>query len=434
MSEARAGISRAVLVRYGEIMLKGLNRHAFEERLAANIVRAVRPLGKARAEIGQGRIYVTPDGEPYDYAACARKAADVFGVVSASVAWRSDDRSEAAILACSETAMRERLAAGQPRGAEGAAGAPRGAEGAAGAPRGAEGAAGQARPVTFKVESKRGDKGYPLTSPEISRLAGRHLAENVPGLAVDVNSPEVVVRVEVRERVYAYTDRFDGFGGLPLGTGGKALLLLSGGIDSPVAGFMMAKRGVEVPAIHFHSHPYTSERAKGKAVRLAEILAGYFGKMELHVVPFTQAQLAIRDSCHEEYLTIVTRRAMMKIAQIVAERIGAQALVTGESMGQVASQTIMGLAATDCATSLPVFRPLIGMDKREVVAFAERIGTFETSILPFDDCCTVFTPKHPKTRPKLADVLREEGRVAGLGPLLEEAAAGAERIVARPAE
>jgi thiamine biosynthesis protein ThiI len=395
-----------ILVRYGEIMLKGLNRRMFEERLAQNLKAAVRPFGAARAEIGQGRIFLEPrDPSSFDFAAAAPKAAEVFGTVSVSVALRCGtdpgDIHEAA-RAC----VAEYVASHAPSGEGGR--------------------------YPFKVETKRGQKSYPRKSPEISRDAGAFLMDAFPdALAVDVNRPQFVLDVEVRESAYVYIGRVEGFGGLPLGTNGKATLLLSGGIDSPVAGFMMAKRGVQIEACHFYSYPYTGERSREKVVRLCEILAGYTERMRVLVVPFTEIQLAIRDHCDEDYSTVVTRRSMMRVATALARESGAQALVTGEAMGQVASQTIMALACTDDAAGLPVFRPLIGMDKREVVAMAERIGTFETSILPYEDCCTVFTPKHPKTRPRLEDVLAEEAKAPGLARMEAEAAAKAEAVEAR---
>jgi thiamine biosynthesis protein ThiI len=455
--------STVILVRYGEVMLKGLNRRSFEERLAQNIKRAIRGFGPVTATIAQGRIFVEPIAPPqshtraggqeresaelvgaereaseleiaereasgleaperacapaggdvpaagiapvggggYDFAGAAKRICGVFGVVSVSVARRTAPEQQA-MRECAAEAMRA-LCPGA---------------GAGGA-------------LRFKVETKRGDKRYPMTSPEISRDVGEYLLGHVAGLEVDVANPDAILYIEVRERAYVYTGKIMGFGGLPVGSNGKAMLLLSGGIDSPVAGFMMAKRGVELEAVHFYSYPYTDERAKQKVVRLAEILAGYFCSLKLHVVPFTDIQLAIRDSCREEYLTIIMRRFMMVIADRLAASRGAQALVTGESVGQVASQTIMGLTVTDKAAELPVFRPLIGMDKNEIIEYARRIGTFETSILPYEDCCTVFTPKHPKTKPRLADAEREERRVPGGAALIDAAVAGAELIEAR---
>jgi thiamine biosynthesis protein ThiI len=387
-------------------MLKGLNRRSFEEKLAANLRRAVSAFGRVSVTITQGRMFLEPADPDFDFEAAVKKAADVFGVVSASPAWRTATDQDS-IAACAETAVRAYITKHPPAMPDGGR-------------------------YPFKVETKRQNKSYPRTSPEISRETGEYLLSRFPELTVDVNHPQVVVFIEVREYAYVYTDRSEGFGGLPLGTNGKALLLLSGGIDSPVAGFMMAKRGVEVEAVHFYSYPYTSERSKEKVLKLAAILAGYFGRLKVHIVPFTDAQLAVRDNCREEFSTIVMRRLMMFIADAIARQSGSLALVTGESMGQVASQTILGLSATDRATDFPIFRPLIGMDKHEIVEYARRIGTFETSILPYEDCCTVFTPKHPKTKPKLAEVEAEEARIPDLAGLVRAAAEGAESVLVRP--
>jgi thiamine biosynthesis protein ThiI len=444
-----------ILARYGEVMLKGLNRRSFEEMLARNIKRAIRDFGPVLATIAQGRIFVEPVRRggggaagvaAYDFEGAAKKMRDVFGVVSVSIAERTASEQQA-IRECAARVMRERcgqLGAATRGGAQ--PGSPR--QGGAGCVAVAAGETGgdaasetgpaavagdaAAGAIRFKVETKRGDKRYAMTSPEVSRDVGEYLLGHVGGLVVDVNSPSVILYVEVREQAYVYTDKLMGFGGLPLGSNGKAFLLLSGGIDSPVAGFMMAKRGVEVEAVHFYSFPYTDERAREKVIRLAEILAGYVYALRLHIVPFTDIQLAIRDNCREEYLTIVMRRFMMVIADRLAAIGGAQALVTGESVGQVASQTIMGLSVTDKASELPVFRPLIGMDKNEIIEYARRIGTFETSILPYEDCCTVFTPKHPKTKPRLADTVREEARVPGAEGLIAAAVAGTECVTVYP--
>jgi len=394
------------LVRYGEIILKGLNRHVFEEKLAANIRRALSQLGRSRIDIAQGRIFIIPGDETYDLQAAALKVKNVFGVVSASIAYKTG-KSREEIAKAAEAAARGYMGANAPRSPGGK--------------------------YTFKNETKRSDKSYARISPEISRDAGYDLLSVIENLEVDVVSPQFTVFIEVRETAaYAYTEKTAGFGGLPIGSNGKALLLLSGGIDSPVAGFMMAKRGVEMEAVHFYSYPYTNERSRDKVIKLSEILAGYFGRLAINIVPFTDVQLAIRDNCREELSTIVMRRAMMYIAEIIAGNATAQAIVTGESMGQVASQTIQSLAVTDCATALPVFRPLIGMDKLEVIGYARRIGTYDTSILPYDDCCTLFTPKHPKTKPKLDEVLAQEARVSGLAGMVREAADNAERLIVYP--
>ncbi|NTV90551.1 MAG: tRNA 4-thiouridine(8) synthase ThiI [Clostridiales bacterium] len=282
--------------------------------------------------------------------------------------------------------------------------------------------------LTFKVEAKRGDKRFPMQSPEICATLGEYLLDNITGLSVDVHEPDFTVFVEVRESTYIYTEIIPANCGLPTGTNGKALLMLSGGIDSPVAGWMLAKRGVEIEAIHFYSYPYTSERAKEKVIKLAKILAEYCQSVKLHIIPFTDIQLKINDNCPTEHITIVMRRAMMRISEIIARKNGAEALITGESMGQVASQTIKGLAATNAVVNMPVFQPLIGMDKNEVIEIARKIDTFETSILPYDDCCTVFVAKHPKTRPRLDEIEKIEAEFS-LTDLIDKAVETEEIIV-----
>ena len=400
-------MEQVVLVRFGEIMLKGLNRHTFVERLAANIRRALSPLGRMRVVITQGRIFIVPREAGYDVRAAAEKVCSVFGVVSASVAYKTG-KARGDIAEAAAAAARGYMEVNRPA-----------------APGGL---------YAFKVETKRADKTYGRISPVVSRDTGEDLFLSTPGLTVDVNRPQFIVNVEIREDfAYVYTEKIAGFGGLPLGSNGKALLLLSGGIDSPVAGFMMAKRGVTIEALHFYSYPYTNERSKDKVIKLCEILAGYCGTIALHIIPFTGVQEALRDNCAEEYLTIVMRRTMMYIANAVAAETSSQALVTGESMGQVASQTMQGLCVTDHAAEYPVFRPLIGLDKTEVIGYAVKIGTYETSILPYDDCCSLFSPKHPKTKPKLEDALYQESRISSLPELLRAAAAGRECVMVGPA-
>lgn len=281
---------------------------------------------------------------------------------------------------------------------------------------------------TFKVEAKRADKKYPMTSPEICRELGGFLSDCYPKLKVDVTQPDRLVTVEVREtNVYLYCNRIKGPGGMPVGSNSKAILLLSGGIDSPVAGFMVAKRGVALEAVHFFSHPYTSERAKDKVIALAKIIAAYTGGLKVHIVPFTDIQLEIKEKCPPEQLTLIMRRFMMAISERVAQKTGAKALVTGESIGQVASQTVEALCVTNAAVQLPVFRPVIGMDKEEIVEIARRINTFETSVLPYEDCCTIFTPRHPLTKPKLESIVRSESMLDFEG-LVKNAVDGIETI------
>ena len=284
---------------------------------------------------------------------------------------------------------------------------------------------------TFKVEAKRADKRFPYKSPEICMEVGGAILDENPHLTVDVHNPDILVMVEVRDfAAYIYTSKIPGVGGMPVGTNGRATLLLSGGIDSPVAGYMVAKRGVELDAVHFYSYPYTSERAKQKVLDLAQLLAGYCGRINVHIVPFTEIQLAINEKCPKEQMTIIMRRIMMYIANAVAKKNGSLALVTGESIGQVASQTIQALSVTDDASELPVFRPVIGMDKDEIITIARKIGTFETSILPYEDCCTVFTPKHPNTKPVLEKIKKSEG-LLDLQPMLSRAIEGVETVVVR---
>jgi len=389
---------KIILVRYGEIILKGLNRPVFEDKLIGNIKSAILKSGDARIFKSQGRIYIEPQIDDYDFDYVIDKVTKIFGVVSVSPVWKIDtdyDKIKSTVLGLASELVE------------------------------------QFGYKTFKLETKRGNKRFPMQSPEISADVGGHILENLQGLTVDVRNPDFVIYLEVRESSYVYSEIIKAHGGMPLGSNGKALLLLSGGIDSPVAGWMMGKRGVEIEAVHFYSYPYTSERAKQKVVDLAQILSQYCGKFKLHVVPFTEIQLAINDNCPEEQLTIIMRRIMMRIAEIIARKNGSMALITGESMGQVASQTMQSLYCTDAAVNMPVFRPLIGMDKVEVVDMARKIDTFETSILPYEDCCTVFVAKHPQTKPKLEKIMQSEEAV-DFEPLIEKAVAETEVIVLKP--
>lgn len=365
-------MKKVILVRYGEILLKGLNRPIFESKLVSNIKRAIHKLGKVSITRSQARIYIEPEEENYDFDEALKLLSKVFGIVSVSPVWKIDSDFEVikeySVIMVKDLIKREGY-------------------------------------KTFKVETKRGNKRFPMDSPEISRELGGHILRNIPRLSVDVKKPDFILYVEVREFTYIYSEIIPAVCGMPLGCNGKAMLLLSGGIDSPVAGWMIGKRGVEIEAVHFYSYPYTSERAKEKVIELAKILASYCQKINLHIVPFTDIQLEINEKCPHEELTIIMRRAMMKIAEIIAKKTGALALVTGESVGQVASQTMQSLAVTNAVVSLPVFRPLIGMDKNEVIDIARKIGTFETSILPYEDCCTVFVAKHPTTKPKMEKYL-----------------------------
>lgn len=378
---------KIILVRYGEIILKGLNRPIFEEKLVGNIKKMLYGMGRVEVSRSQARIYIEPEEEDYDFEGAVNRLKKVFGIVSVSPVLKIETDFELikshSVALVRDMASRKAL-------------------------------------KTFKVETKRGNKRFPMDSPQISAALGEDILENVPGLSVDVHNPDFILYTEVRDYTYIYSEIIPANGGLPIGTNGKAMLLLSGGIDSPVAGWMLGKRGVEIAAVHFHTYPYTSERAKDKVIELARIMSEYCFRIDLHIVPFTEIQLAINEKCPEDQLTIIMRRAMMVIAEKLARKTGALALITGESMGQVASQTIQSLAVTNAVVQMPVFRPLIGLDKNEVIEIARKIGTFETSILPYEDCCTVFVAKHPKTKPQLDRIMRSEERL-GLEELIEKA-------------
>ena len=384
-----------VLLKCGELVLKGLNRASFEDAMIKNARRRLEELGKFHIWKSQSTVYVEPLSPEIRMEEAVERLSTVFGIAALCPA-RVVPKDWEAIRAAAPDYLARDLGAAK----------------------------------TFKVNAKRSDKSFPMKSPEICRELGGLLLERFPHLRVDVEHPQVTVTVEIRERdAYIHKDQLPGAGGIPVGTGGKAALLLSGGIDSPVAGYMMAKRGLELIAVHFASPPYTSDRARQKVVSLAERLLPYTGRIRLFVVPFTRLQEQLRDKGPEDYFTLLMRRAMMRVAEAIALREGCQGLITGESVGQVASQTIQALSVTDCVTALPVLRPAIGLDKSEIVAIARKIDTFETSILPYEDCCTVFTPRHPKTRPRPAEVARIE-EAMGLDPaLLEQAAEEAELIV-----
>lgn len=376
-----------ILIKIGEIALKGLNRRTFEEVLMKNIKRHLAPLGKFEVKSAQSAIYVRPLDEDVDLDDACEKIGKVFGIASYSRACLAKKDMDDINRTAAEY-LKEEL----------------------------EDAA------TFKVEAKRSDKAFPLKSPEICAETGGYLLEKFPGLSVDVHQPEATVTVEIRDfGAYVHGKAKRGAGGMPVGTGGKAAVLISGGIDSPVAAWMMAKRGVELTAVHFASPPYTSERAEEKVKELLSKVSEYGGRLRMFTVPFTKIQEAIQSQCPEELFTIIMRRMMMKISSRIGEREGCAALITGESLGQVASQTIHAIACTDAAASLPVFRPLIGMDKEEIVRISRQIGAFEISIQPYEDCCTVFTPKHPRTRPVLKYVELAEASV-DWEEMLQEAA------------
>ena len=356
-------MEKLLLSKVGELALKGLNRNSFENRLLNNIRRKLGADLKS-ISLKQSAIYIEINEEA-DFYAARDKVKKVFGITSVSVVYKTD-KELSNVKECAYEILKDVLPG-----------------------------------RSFKVEAKRSDKSYPLKSPEICHEIGGHLLSKIHPLKVDVKNPDYVVMVEIREdNAYIYYDKEECYCGLPTGTSGKATLLISGGIDSPVAGFMMAKRGLELNAVHFFSYPYTSERAKKKVISLAKIIGEYVGTFKLYVVPFTEIQLQIRDNCREDMMTLVMRRFMMKIAERIACSTGSKALITGESLGQVASQTIDALNVTNSAVDIPVFRPLIGMDKVEITKISRDIDAFETSILPYEDCCTVFTPKHPKTKPQ----------------------------------
>ncbi len=386
-------MNEIILLKLGEVVLKGLNRRSFEDKLVSNIRRRLQHYGSFHVYSKQSTIYVEPQGESCDldgaYAACKQ----VFGIIAATRA-RSCPKDKDAIFHCARHYLD-----GQLREA-----------------------------ATFKVETKRADKHFPMNSMEISQYVGGLLHDAYPHLKVDVHSPQLCVHVEVREKAaYVHGPSEPGAGGLPIGMGGTAVSLLSGGIDSPAASYMIAKRGVQLELVHFFSPPYTSQQALDKVKQLARELTPWCGRMKLHIVPFTEIQEAIRRDCPEDHFTLIMRRFMMRLAQAVARRTGAKALVTGESLGQVASQTMDALAVSDEVCELPVLRPVIGMDKQEIVLLSRRIGTFETSIQPFEDCCTVFTPRHPKTHPHL-DEVREYEKALDVEGLVERALAGIERV------
>lgn len=366
-----------ILVKLGEIALKGLNRRTFEDILIKNIKRKIYKYGKFEVTSAQSTIRITPISEDIELDEVAQAVGKVFGIVAYSRACVAEKDLEEIKQSAAEYLEQELLDV-----------------------------------KTFKVESKRSDKKFPYSSPEISREVGGYLLKKFPHLSVDVHNPDITVTVEVRDfAAYVHGSVEEGAGGLPVSCGGKAAILISGGIDSPVAAYMMAKRGLELTAIHFASPPYTSQRAEEKVRDLLTIVSDYSGKMDMYTVPFTRIQEEIRRNCPEELFTIIMRRLMMRISQRIAEQIGCQALITGESLGQVASQTIGAVACTDEVAQMPVFRPLIGMDKKEIIEISRKINTFETSCLPYEDCCTVFTPKHPRTRPKAEYVRRAEQAV-----------------------
>jgi thiamine biosynthesis protein ThiI len=359
-----------ILLKEGEIALKGLNKRVFEDAFIRNIKHRLNALGKFEYSASQSTVYIKPLSDGIDVEEAVNRVSKVFGAAALcrAVAVEKDFSQicEKTVAYIEETVMFAR---------------------------------------TFKVEAKRSDKDFPMQSPEICRQLGGFILQSYPHLAVDVHNPDITVTVEIRDtNAYIHAGNIPGAGGIPVGTSGRAMLLLSGGIDSPVAGYMMAKRGVQISAIHYVSPPYTSERARLKVEKLCEKLTPWCGDIKFYCVPFTEIQEKLRDNCPEELFTIIMRRIMMEIAQRISEADNIQAIITGESVGQVASQTMGAIVCTDAACRMPVFRPVIGMDKTEIIEIARKIDTFDISIEPYEDCCTVFTPKHPKTKPVLADV------------------------------
>ena len=370
-------MKKVILIKNGELVLKGLNRSTFEDMLIKNMRRRLSDLGKFNFFKAQSTIIAEPESEDIDFDEAVERIGRVFGIVAFSVAGVTEkdlEKIEESVLEFLGDDLRAVR--------------------------------------TFKVNAKRSDKKFAYKSPEICREVGGYILSKIPSLKVDVHDPELTVTVEVRDKhVFVHGNQLKGAGGMPVGSSGRAALLLSGGIDSPVAGYMMAKRGLVLTAVHFAAPPYTSPRAELKVKKLASIVARYSGRINLAVVPFTEIQEHIKDNCPEELFTVIMRRLMMKIAQRIARKDKCQALITGESLGQVASQTIGAIACTDAVATMPVFRPCIGMDKEEIIAIARKIDTFETSLEPYEDCCTVFTPKHPRTRPMLEQIEQAESAV-----------------------
>ena len=378
-----------LLIKNGELALKGLNRRTFEEALMSNLRYRLRHAGEFTLRKAQSTIFIEPKNDYADLEEACDAVSRVFGIAAFSRA-RVTVKDLAAIQQATVEYLGDRLATAK----------------------------------TFKVEAKRADKAFPYTSPEISREVGGYVLSHYHHLKVDVHNPEVLIMVEIRDfGAYIHSTQLPGAGGMPVGTGGKAAIMISGGIDSPVAAYMMAKRGIQLTGIHFASPPYTSERAEQKVITLMEKVGRYAGNMNLYIIPFTRIQEEIQKNCPEEYFTIIMRRFMMRLAQWVARDNDCGAIITGESLGQVASQTIPAMAVVDCLAHMPVFRPLIGMDKEEIVVISRKIDTFETSIQPYEDCCTVFTPRHPNTRPKRR-LVEEAEAVLDVEALMKDALEG----------
>ena len=386
-----------ILCKLGEIVLKGLNRHSFEMKLMSNIRRRTQRYGKFKIYSRQSTIYVEPVEDTCDLDAAYDACKKVFGIIAIARAVPCAKEKEAIFATAREYLAPALLAA-----------------------------------KSFKVESKRSDKSFPMGSIQLSQWVGGALHDAFPHLTVDVHHPELTVYLEVREdAAYVHGPAEAAAGGLPIGMGGHAVSLLSGGIDSPVSSYMIAKRGVQLELLHFASPPYTSEQAREKVLQLAQELTVWCGRLTVHVVPFTEIQEEIRRKCPEDHFTLIMRRFMMRLGDRLAHELACKAIVTGESLGQVASQTIQALVVSDDVATLPVLRPLIGMDKEEIVRIARHVGTFDTSILPYEDCCTVFTPRHPKTRPTLEEIQEAEAAL-DIDALVQKAVDGIERVVLTP--
>mgnify|MGYP001029413460 CR=1 FL=1 len=384
-----------LLLKLGEVVLKGLNRRSFEDKLVSNVRRRMKHCGSFQVYIRQSTIYVEPQTEECDMEAAYKAARQIFGIVTVARAVPCDKTMDA-IVETAKTYLADEFA----------------------------------KAKTFKVESRRADKQFPMNSIQISQYVGGELAQFFHKKA-EMHTPDLTVYVEIREKhAYVHAPSVPGAGGLPIGMGGRAVSLLSGGLDSPVSSYMIARRGVELEMVHFVSPPYTSQQALDKVLELARLLTVYCGRMIVHIIPFTEIQEEIRRQCPEEYFTLIMRRFMMRIAQAIAKDHGAKCLVTGENLGQVASQTMDAMAVTGAVVDIPMFHPLIGMDKEEIVTRARKIGTLETSILPYEDCCTVFTPKHPKTKPVLALVEAEEAKL-DVDALVADALANTEKVAIR---
>ena len=382
-----------ILLKQGEMVLKGLNRRAFEEKLMGNAKRRLKKYGSFKVYTRQSTTYIEPQDEFCDFEGAWEAMGKLFGVAGLCRA-RACAKDKDAILECVKEYLGDQLAMAR----------------------------------SFKVETKRADKTFPMTSIQLSQYVGGELDDLYPDLKVDVHHPELTVHIEVRDyAAFVHADPEPGAGGLPVGINGRAVSLLSGGIDSPVASWMIAKRGVALEMVHFFSYPYTSPEAKEKVLELARLLTPWCGRLTVHVVPFTAIQEELRRSCPQELFTLIMRRFMMRISQAVADRCGAKALVTGECLGQVASQTMEAMAVTGAVTRLPILRPVVGMDKEDIVRVAREIGTFDTSILPYEDCCTVFTPRHPRLRPTLEEVEAAEASL-DVEAMVRSAVEGIERV------